>query len=155
MAEGTGEKTIRDPNEQRSLLGLVYGFSDFLLYADAIRRNLRTTLEGFLVGGHAHRTDTVVDAQVTDTPVNLQVDVSEDGVYMLAITNDMNEAVTLDLVGVTGGQGFILENALVIAGGGGQFIETYTDPWLFLDVTLTGPAVPTGGDVVAEVLRRT
>lgn len=117
-------------------------------------RNLRSTEEGYGIEGHAHRISAALSAQVDDGGVNFQVDVSEDEAYLLLIENLMDQPVTLDLFGAGTNVFVPLETALVIAAGA-LFSKSYTDPWSVLDITLVGPAVPSGGVVTVEVPRRT
>ncbi len=117
-------------------------------------KNLVLTPGGLLAAGHAHRVSAPLSAQVDDGGVNFQVNVSEEAVYMLLIENLMDQPVTLDLFGAGTNIFVPLETALVIAAGA-LFSKSYTDPWSVLDVTLVGPAAPTGGVVTVEVPRRT
>lgn len=150
------EQSQRDSNAKNTKIGILRGIvldPDVSVNQQFIR-NVRVTDEGFEVDGHAHRITAALSAQVDDGGVNFQVDVSEEDAYLLLIENLMDEDVTLDLFGVGTNIFVPLETTLVIAAGA-QFSKSYTDPWTALDVTLTGPAAPTGGVVTAEVLRRT
>lgn len=152
----SGEKSPRSESAVRTALGFLYrlALTGNQNTNQAGIRAQRTTDAGFVIAGHAHFHDELLDAQVDSGGETIFYDIDEILNKFLIVKNEMTEDVTLNFWGDSTNLSQLLDGPIVLSTGD-TYVFTLSDPWSILRLELVGPASPTGGNVIVEGERQT